>query len=76
MGPCSLLAIKEGEIQHKYDTAFTFAEVNADTIYWRKNKEDGKFEAVHRRRDAVGKNSSHIILCSAILIKLFMALLL
>lgn len=62
MGPCSLLAIKEGEIQHKYDTAFAFAEVNADTIYWQRNEEGGKFEAVHRRRDAIGKDGGNILI--------------
>ena len=53
MGPCSLLAIKEGEIHLNYDTGFVFAEVNADTIYWQQN-EDGKFDPVYRNRTTIG----------------------
>ena len=45
--------MKEGEIHSLYDTGFVFAEVNADTIYWQKNKK-GEFEAVFRNRNTVG----------------------
>lgn len=34
-GPCSVAAIKRGEIQKAYDGPFLFAEVNADKVYWR-----------------------------------------
>jgi len=54
MGPCSLLAIKEGEIHLNYDTGFVFAEVNADTIYWQQN-DDGKFDPVYRSRTTIGE---------------------
>ncbi|XP_037075868.1 annulin-like isoform X2 [Pollicipes pollicipes] len=34
-GPCSLAAIKEGEVKRSFDTTFVFAEVNADRVYWK-----------------------------------------
>lgn len=33
-GPASVLAVKRGEIQYPYDTAFVYAEVNADELFW------------------------------------------
>lgn len=34
-GPCPVTAIKEGNLQVKYDAPFVFAEVNADITHWR-----------------------------------------
>ena len=34
MGPASVQAIKEGEVNLPYDTGFVFAEVNADKVDW------------------------------------------
>ena len=34
MGPAPLTAIKNGETYVGYDTAFVFAEVNADYVKW------------------------------------------
>uniref|UniRef100_A0A3B3C8L5 Transglutaminase 2, like n=1 Tax=Oryzias melastigma TaxID=30732 RepID=A0A3B3C8L5_ORYME len=34
-GPCPVTAIKEGNLQVKYDAPFIFAEVNADITHWR-----------------------------------------
>lgn len=36
-GPASVIAVKNGEILKPYDNAFLYAEVNADTVYWRYN---------------------------------------
>lgn len=33
-GPCPVAAIKEGDLDVKYDAPFVFAEVNADIIHW------------------------------------------
>ena len=33
-GPCPLKAIKEGDLNVKFDVPFVFAEVNADIINW------------------------------------------
>ncbi|NXO00427.1 TGM2 glutamyltransferase, partial [Rhinopomastus cyanomelas] len=33
-GPAPVKAIKEGDLQLKYDIPFVFAEVNADVVYW------------------------------------------
>lgn len=33
-GPCPVRAIKEGDLEIKYDTPFIFAEVNADVVHW------------------------------------------
>ncbi|XP_054849695.1 protein-glutamine gamma-glutamyltransferase E-like [Eublepharis macularius] len=43
-GPASLTAIKEGDVHLNYDTAFVFAEVNADQISWEKDPLTGKFK--------------------------------
>ena len=55
MGPASLRAIKEGEINQLYDTSFVLAEVNADRMYWQKNQE-GNWEVVDRNNTAIGKS--------------------
>lgn len=34
-GPASVAAIKRGEVKKPFDTAFAFAMVNADKVYWR-----------------------------------------
>ena len=33
-GPCSLEAIRRGEVGFGYDTTFLFSEVNADLVHW------------------------------------------
>uniref|UniRef100_A0A3P9QFK6 Protein-glutamine gamma-glutamyltransferase 2 n=1 Tax=Poecilia reticulata TaxID=8081 RepID=A0A3P9QFK6_POERE len=33
-GPASVTAIRNGEVDLKYDVPFVFAEVNADSVYW------------------------------------------
>ncbi|XP_041125459.1 protein-glutamine gamma-glutamyltransferase 2 isoform X1 [Polyodon spathula] len=38
-GPCPVKAIKEGNIDLKYDAPFIFAEVNADLVCWIVDKE-------------------------------------
>jgi len=58
MGPASLRAIKEGEIDMLYDTGFCLAEVNADSIYWEKNKDSDDWEAIYRNKTLVGKRIS------------------
>ena len=45
-GPCSVRAIKEGEVNLPYDGPFVFAEVNADKVYWMLHK-NGENENVH-----------------------------
>ncbi|KAG7455046.1 hypothetical protein MATL_G00252350 [Megalops atlanticus] len=52
-GPASLAAIRRGLVYHKYDTAFVFAEVNSDKIYWQRNL-DGTFSQIHSEKKAVG----------------------
>lgn len=37
VGPCSVLAVKKGEIGYMYDSPFVFAEVNADIIHWKED---------------------------------------
>lgn len=34
LGPCPVAAVKKGICTVKYDTAFVFAEVNADEVHW------------------------------------------
>ena len=54
-GPASVRAIKEGKVNLKYDTKFIYAEVNADKVYWRYNKEKKDYEPFRVDTDAVGK---------------------
>ncbi|CAN7992131.1 unnamed protein product [Ixodes hexagonus] len=35
VGPCSVAAVKRGQIGYMYDSPFVFAEVNADVIHWK-----------------------------------------
>ena len=51
-GPCSLRAIKEGDIDLPYDGTFILAEVNSDIITHKK-VENGEW-------DIVGINRSHV----------------
>ncbi|XP_061686165.1 protein-glutamine gamma-glutamyltransferase 2-like [Syngnathoides biaculeatus] len=56
-GPCPVRAIKEGNLDVKYDAPFVFAEVNADVIHWivRKNGERQKIKVCE---DCIGRNIS------------------
>lgn len=36
-GPASVAAVKAGDTRVPYDTAFVYAEVNADKVYWMYN---------------------------------------
>ncbi|XP_065066224.1 coagulation factor XIII A chain-like [Rhopilema esculentum] len=56
-GPCSLKAIKEGEVDFPHDGKFILAEVNSDVLYHQKD-ENGKWEVVRANRTHVGKKIS------------------
>ncbi|XP_074091333.1 protein-glutamine gamma-glutamyltransferase 5 [Macrotis lagotis] len=51
-GPASVKAIKEGEVELKYDTAFAFSMVNADCVSWLVY--GGKEQKLHRDTNLVG----------------------
>uniref|UniRef100_F6Z8F3 Protein-glutamine gamma-glutamyltransferase 5 n=1 Tax=Monodelphis domestica TaxID=13616 RepID=F6Z8F3_MONDO len=51
-GPASVRAIKEGEVELKYDTAFAFSMVNADCVSWLVY--GGKEQKLHRYTNSVG----------------------
>ncbi|XP_069757533.1 protein-glutamine gamma-glutamyltransferase 2 [Narcine bancroftii] len=53
-GPCPVKAIKEGDLDMKYDASFIFAEVNADVIYWF-IKEDGTKRELVIKQNQVGR---------------------
>ncbi|XP_061110395.1 protein-glutamine gamma-glutamyltransferase K-like [Conger conger] len=52
-GPASITAVRNGQVYHKHDTPFVFAEVNSDKIYWQRNL-DGTFSQIHSEKKAVG----------------------
>ncbi|XP_044520236.1 protein-glutamine gamma-glutamyltransferase 2 isoform X1 [Gracilinanus agilis] len=52
-GPASVKAIKNGDVNTKYDAPFVFAEVNADVVKWIK-KNNGTIEKMHTQTTAVG----------------------
>ncbi|XP_033108548.1 protein-glutamine gamma-glutamyltransferase K-like [Anneissia japonica] len=58
MGPASLTAIKRGHVYLDYDTKFTFAEVNAETVDWRVSDNGRNFEVIRTDSDYVGMNIS------------------
>ncbi|XP_020864933.1 protein-glutamine gamma-glutamyltransferase 5 [Phascolarctos cinereus] len=51
-GPASVRAIKEGEVDLSYDTAFAFSMVNADCVSWLVY--GGKEQKLHRDTNLVG----------------------
>uniref|UniRef100_A0ABI7ZFR1 Transglutaminase-like domain-containing protein n=1 Tax=Felis catus TaxID=9685 RepID=A0ABI7ZFR1_FELCA len=51
-GPASVRAIKEGEVDLNYDTAFAFSMVNADCMSWLVY--GGKEQKIHRDTNTVG----------------------
>ncbi|KAM9067953.1 protein-glutamine gamma-glutamyltransferase 5 isoform 2-T2 [Sarcophilus harrisii] len=51
-GPASVKAIKEGEVELNYDTAFAFSMVNADCVSWLVY--GGKEQRLHRDTNLVG----------------------
>ncbi|CAH2292171.1 -glutamine gamma-glutamyltransferase 2 [Pelobates cultripes] len=55
-GPAPVIAIKEGDLNVKYDVRFIFAEVNADVIYFVEQK-DGSVKQT-RYTDTVGQSIS------------------
>ncbi|NXT94783.1 TGM2 glutamyltransferase, partial [Anhinga rufa] len=55
-GPAPVRAIKEGDLQLKYDIPFIFAEVNADVVYWVVQRDGSQKKTVHS--SVVGKNIS------------------
>lgn len=56
-GPCPVRAIKEGDLEIKYDTPFIFAEVNADVVHWIIQR-DGQQKKVREDQRSVGRNIS------------------
>lgn len=55
-GPAPVRAIKEGDLQLKYDIPFVFAEVNADVVYWVVRNDGTHKKSTHS--SIVGKNIS------------------
>ncbi|XP_068700415.1 protein-glutamine gamma-glutamyltransferase K-like isoform X2 [Montipora foliosa] len=53
-GPASVNAVKRGEVYLPYDTAFVFAEVNADKVYWVVSDDDGSMTAVYTDKRSIG----------------------
>ncbi|XP_057175724.1 protein-glutamine gamma-glutamyltransferase K-like [Triplophysa rosa] len=56
-GPTSVSAVRSGQVFHKYDTPFVFAEVNSDQIFWQR-KSDGTFAEFRVDKSAVGHSIS------------------
>ncbi|XP_072487656.1 protein-glutamine gamma-glutamyltransferase 2 isoform X2 [Notamacropus eugenii] len=52
-GPASVKAIKNGDVNTRYDTPFVFAEINADVVEWMRKK-DGTTLKLHTKTTLVG----------------------
>ncbi|MCL4137814.1 UNVERIFIED_CONTAM: hypothetical protein GTU68_050949, partial [Idotea baltica] len=57
-GPTSLTSVKRGQIQSPYDAPFVFAEVNADTLFWKYQGERQPMKLLGRKTGGVGLNIS------------------
>ncbi|XP_054720896.1 annulin-like [Uloborus diversus] len=55
MGPCSVVAVKRGEVQRPYDTPFVLGEVNADYVTWLSRGEDQPIKALEWDKKYVGQ---------------------
>ncbi|NWH82050.1 TGM2 glutamyltransferase, partial [Piaya cayana] len=55
-GPAPVQAVKEGDLQLKYDIPFIFAEVNADVVYWVVRPDGSEKKSIHS--SVVGKKIS------------------
>ncbi|RXN25487.1 glutamine gamma-glutamyltransferase [Labeo rohita] len=56
-GPTPVSAVRNGQVDLKFDTPFVFAEVNSDRIYWQK-KPDGSVSQVHVEKNTIGQRIS------------------
>ncbi|KAM8967046.1 protein-glutamine gamma-glutamyltransferase 4 [Pelodytes ibericus] len=56
-GPCSVTAIRNGEVYLPYDGKFVFAEVNADKVHWLVKEIDGEEEITQLKEEksCIGK---------------------
>ncbi|NXX41734.1 TGM2 glutamyltransferase, partial [Tricholaema leucomelas] len=55
-GPAPVRAVKEGDLQLRYDIPFVFAEVNADVVYWVVRSDGTQKKSTHS--SVVGKSIS------------------
>ncbi|XP_075134178.1 protein-glutamine gamma-glutamyltransferase 6-like [Leptodactylus fuscus] len=55
LGPTSVTAVKQGDVNQKYDCPFVFSEVNADLIDWIYNEEEGSYSKVQSNTRKIGK---------------------
>ncbi|XP_067227240.1 transglutaminase 1 like 4 [Chanodichthys erythropterus] len=56
-GPTPVSAVRNGQVDLKFDTPFVFAEVNSDRIYWQK-KPDGSFSQISVEKNSIGQRIS------------------
>ncbi|XP_019365445.1 PREDICTED: protein-glutamine gamma-glutamyltransferase E-like isoform X2 [Gavialis gangeticus] len=54
-GPASVTAIKEGDVDLRYEAPFIFAEVNADRIAWSYDSRTGKKKPLHTDTKSIGR---------------------
>ncbi|KAJ8290848.1 hypothetical protein GJAV_G00018290 [Gymnothorax javanicus] len=57
-GPCSLRAIKRGDVYLPHDTGFVFAEVNADRVLWMVDGPGHSGTKLRVQRHVIGKKIS------------------
>uniref|UniRef100_T1J2C6 protein-glutamine gamma-glutamyltransferase n=1 Tax=Strigamia maritima TaxID=126957 RepID=T1J2C6_STRMM len=54
-GPASVTAVRKGEVGLPYDTAFVFAEVNADKVTWLSRSIDEPLEVLNIEPNTIGQ---------------------
>jgi transglutaminase 1 len=50
-GPTSVAAVKRGKVKKAFDTAFHFAEANADKVYWKFKGNGQPLKVIDKRTD-------------------------
>ncbi|XP_063816608.1 protein-glutamine gamma-glutamyltransferase E-like [Pseudophryne corroboree] len=57
LGPCSVNAVKEGDVDLQYDVPFVFAELNADRVDWLEYS-NGSIRKIRSNTNSVGRLTS------------------
>ena len=61
LGPAPLKAVKEGNVDIKFDARFVFAEVNADTVYWKRDTAGGSFKPFEVDKKSIGEKMIKVL---------------
>ncbi|XP_014217645.1 annulin-like [Copidosoma floridanum] len=58
LGPTSVVAVKQADLNCHYDTGFVYAEVNADKLIWKYDKSSQTSTLLYNEISSIGQNIS------------------